>query len=215
MAGAGQQSDDADALSKGALSILEVAGPLFADKGFDAVSINDIARGAGVSKANVFHHFKSKEGLYLAVLKRACEHSARALDEVEGAPDDDPRVRLEAFFIRHLQALFAHPRSTRLILRELLENGSERGRQLAEEVFSGQFARLVGLVREGQSQGLLRKDFDAALLAFLLVGANAFFFETRDVLRHLPEVDFAHSPEHYSSAVFALLAGGAARIPRS
>lgn len=206
-----QKSETDHALSKGALSILEVAEQLFADKGFDAVSINDIAQRAGVSKANIFHHFKSKEGLYIAVLKLACEHSAQALDEVEGALTDGPQAQLEAFFTHHLQALLAHSRSTQLIQRELLENGTERGKQLAEEVFSEHFSRLVGLVREGQSQGLLREDFDAALLAFLLVGANVFFFETRSVLKHLPEVDFAESPDHYGSAVFALLSRGFAK----
>ena len=211
MARAERKSRPGRALSKGALSILEVAEQLFAEKGFDAVSINDIAQGANVSKANIFHHFKSKEGLYMAVLKSACKHSAKALDEVESTLADGPQAQLESFFSRHLQALLAHPRATRLIQRELLENGSQRGRQLAEEVFSEHFSRLVGLVRKGQSLGLLRKDFDAALLAFLLVGANIFFFETRSVLKHLPEVDFAESPGHYSAAVFLLLSCGVAK----
>jgi len=197
-----------NALSKGAISILDVAEQLFADKGFDAVSINDIAQQAGVSKANIFHHFKSKEGLYMSVLKLACEHSALALDEVERTLPDAPQAQLGSFLTHHLQALLAHPQSTRLIQRELLENGSTRGRQLAEEVFSEHFSRLVELVREAQSQGLLRKDFDTALLAFMLVGANIFFFETQAVLKHLPEVGFADSPDRYSSAVFDLMLHG-------
>ncbi|HIP52390.1 MAG TPA: TetR/AcrR family transcriptional regulator [Chromatiales bacterium] len=208
MVDAACESERDDTLSKGALSIYEVAERLFADKGFDAVSISDIALQAGVSKANVFHHFKSKEGLYLAVLKSACEKSARALDEVEGLSKDDPKRRLEAFFARHLQLLLDHPRATRLIQRELLEGGSGRGRRLAEEVFSEHFIRLVELVCQGQREGVLGKDFDAALLAFLLVGANLFFFETRSILKHLPEVDFAESPDHYSFSVFSLLSRG-------
>jgi TetR/AcrR family transcriptional regulator len=202
---------DAQSLSKGARSILDVAERLFADKGFDAVSINDIAVQAGVSKANIFHHFKSKEGLYMAVLQSACEHSAQALDEVEGVLNKDPQARLETFFSLHLKALLAHPRSSRLIQRELLEGASERGGQVAEQVFSRHFSRVVELVRDGQSQGFLREDFDAGLLAFLLVSANVFFFESRPVLRHLPEVDFADSPDHYNAAVFELLSRGFAR----
>jgi len=205
---ADQKSEPCYDLSKGAQSILEVAEQLFADKGFDAVSINDIAQRADVSKANIFHHFKSKEGLYMAVLKSACEHSAQALDEVERTLTDGPQTQLKTFFTHHLQALLAHPRSTRLIQRELFENGSERGRQLAEEVFSEHFSRLVGLVREGQSQGVLHKDFDAALLACLLVGANVFFFETRSVLKHLPGINFADTPDRYSLSVFELLSHG-------
>jgi len=83
MAGAENKPETDSASSPGAQSILEVAEQLFADSGFDSVSISDIAQRADVSKANIFHHFKSKEGLYLAVLKSACGHSARTLDEVE------------------------------------------------------------------------------------------------------------------------------------
>jgi len=209
MARAHPKSDADRALSAGALSILYVAEQLFADKGFDGVSINDIAQRAEVSKANIFHHFGSKDGLYIAVLKSACEHSARALDEVEHTlSDDGPRAQVEAFFIRHLQGLLANPQSTRLIQRELLEGGSERGRRLAEQVFSAQFSRLVELVSAGQSRGQFREEFDAALVAFMLIGASVFFVESRDVLQHLPQADFANSPDCYSSAVFQLLSNG-------
>ncbi len=209
MAGTEYKVETDCASSPGAQSILEVAEQLFADSGFDSVSISDIAQRADVSKANIFHHFKSKEGLYLAVLKSACRHSAQTLDEVERTlSDDGPQVQVEAFFTRHLQSLLANPRTTRLIQRELLESGSERGRRLAEQVFSEQFSRLVELFRAGQSQGHFRKQFDPALVAFLLISANAFFVETRAVLQHLPGTDFAESADRYSSAVYQLLSHG-------
>jgi len=162
-----------------------------------------------VSKANIFHHFGSKDGLYIAVLKSACEHSAKTLDEVERTlSGDDSRAQIEAFFIRHLQGLLINPQSTRLIQRELLEGGSKRGRRLAEQVFSAQFTQLVELISAGQSRDQFRGEFNAALIAFLLIGASVFFVESRDVLQHLPRVDFAKSPEIYSSAVFQLLSHG-------
>ncbi|RMD71924.1 MAG: TetR/AcrR family transcriptional regulator, partial [Gammaproteobacteria bacterium] len=99
--------------TKGAQAILEAAEALFAERGFDAVSLSDIAQKAGMAKSSILHHFRSKEGLYLAVLKRACERSAWAL---EGSS-------LEAFFLGHLKALFAHAATTRLIQRELMERG--------------------------------------------------------------------------------------------
>jgi TetR/AcrR family transcriptional regulator len=65
---------------EGAERILAAAEELFAKEGFDAVSMNAIADKAGVSKANVFHHFKSKNDLYLAVIKQACQQACAFID---------------------------------------------------------------------------------------------------------------------------------------
>ncbi len=188
--------------------ILEVAERLFAEKGYEAASISDIARAAGVSKANVFHHFRSKEGLYMAVLRQACRHTASTLDRAASRAVVDSRAALRDFMIHQARLLFEHAQSSRLIQRELFEHASERGQRLAEEVFAEHFSRLVALVEAGQAQGRLRTDLDAALLAFLLIGANVFFFETRAVLEHLPGVGFAGDPESFSAAAFELMARG-------
>ena len=191
-----------------AARILEVAEILFAERGYEGASISEIAQAAGVSKANVFHHFGSKDALYMEVLKAACRHSAAVLEEAVGQAAGDPRAALTAFFVRQLRMLFEQARSTRLLQRELFEHGSLHGRRLAEEVFAGHFGRLVDLVREGQRMRQLRQGVDPALLAFLLIAANVFFFETHAVLEHLPEVDFAADAETYARAVLELLAKG-------
>lgn len=195
-------------LSRGALLILDAAESLFAAKDFDAVSINEIARHAQTSKANIYHHFKSKEVLYISVLKNACERSVSALNEVNSQLSDDPLKQLNQFFAGHLQAILSSPLSTRLIQRELLENGEQKGKLLAEEVFSDTFANVVRLVKQAQDKGMIRQGIDPSLLAFLMFGANVVFFESRSVLKHLPDVNFTESPEEYSLAIFDLLTHG-------
>ena len=200
-------------LSDGARAILGVAKRLFAEKGFDAVSINQIAQQAGVSKANVFHHFTSKDALYLAVLKVACEETVGSLAEAHssGNAGED----LWSFFSSHLAAMLANQASARLILREIMESKNEREQTLAEHVFAEYFSRLVGMVSEGQTQGLLRKGFDPALLAYLMLGANVFFFENHTVTAHLAEGGFARMPDRYSHDVFRLLLQGALVDPET
>jgi TetR/AcrR family transcriptional regulator, mexJK operon transcriptional repressor len=66
-------------------SILAAAKRTFLSSGFGAVSMDTIAREAGVSKATVYAHFAGKEDLFGAVIGRECEHylasfSAGALD---------------------------------------------------------------------------------------------------------------------------------------
>jgi TetR/AcrR family transcriptional regulator len=195
-------------LCKGALSILNIAEDLFSKNGFSAVSMNEIAQQAKVSKANIFHHFKSKEGLYLAVLKQACKRSSAALDLVNTNSSDDLLEKMNRFFSGHLTTLLSESSATRLIQRELMENGEQKGKQLAEEVFADTFAKVTHLVREAQKYDLVRQNVDPALLAFLLLGANVIFFEAHAMLKYLPDINFAESPEDYSSAVFDILTNG-------
>ena len=49
--------------------ILEGARRLFAANGFDATSMDDIAEAASVAKGAVYHHFASKEAVFLRVLE--------------------------------------------------------------------------------------------------------------------------------------------------
>ncbi|GIP17442.1 TetR family transcriptional regulator [Paenibacillus montaniterrae] len=49
--------------------IMEQAGQLFMEKGYNAVSVNDICKAASVSKGSLYHHFQSKEQLLLEVIE--------------------------------------------------------------------------------------------------------------------------------------------------
>jgi TetR/AcrR family transcriptional regulator len=187
--------------------ILATAEKLFAEYGFDAVSMHSIAEQAGVSKANVFHHFTSKNELYIAVLRHACRDASEHLDDL-GSDDTPLAERLGKFAHAHLESLLEHSQVTRLSLRELLNDDSRQNQELAEKVYGEKFARFVAILRAGQEAGELRDDIDPAMVATVLIGANVFFFEARDVLRHLPEVKFSELPDRYSAMLADLLLQG-------
>lgn len=187
--------------------ILAAAEALFSEQGFDAVSMNAIAAKAGVSKANIFHHFSSKNALYLAVVKEACKESQTRVQLVEQSQTSFA-ARLSHFARHQLQSMLENGQTTRLILRELLKNGPERGRELAEEVFGQSFAELVNMIRDGQAAGELRQDNDPAAIAVMLIGMNVYFFEARDVLRHYPDVNFADNPQQFSDHMMQLMLHG-------
>lgn len=187
--------------------ILAAAKDLFAESGFDAVSVNAIAERAGVSKANIFHHFKSKNELYLAVLKMACSESRDQIDQF--GSNESPFVdRLRNYLQSHLAGILRDERFTSLILRDLLESGPQRGKELAEQVFGQSFARMVEILRTGQSNGALRSDVDPAMVATLLTGADVFFFQSREILRHFPDVTFTETPARYSEMLADILLRG-------
>lgn len=200
-------SDDSQNPSAGRTEILAAATDLFAESGFDGVSINAIACRAGTSKANVFHHFGSKDALYLETMRSACGTFEPVLDrlaETEGGFDE----RLLQFLREDIEQMFAEPDRARLILREVLESGPSRGRELATEVFDEHFARLVEMFRGGQRAGVLTDEVPPALAASMAIACNVFLFQSQHVLRHLSGVDFVDDPERYAALVSRVLLRG-------
>lgn len=187
--------------------ILEAARRLFSERGFDATSVHAIAEAAGVSKANVFHHFKNKDALYLATVRSGCDSFC---DEIERLGRDDGPLaeRLHRYAAEHLAHVLENGPLTRLILRDLLEAGERRGQEFAEQVFGQNFARLVAILRQGQARGELRADIDPALAAILMIGMDITFFQAREVFRHYPDVGFADRPDDYSRMAMDILLHG-------
>lgn len=189
--------------------ILAAAATLFAEHGYDRVSMNQIAAAAAVSKANVFHHFSSKKELYLAVVRGACNAAERL--RTLGEPGGPVSRRLPDYAEGMLRDMLEHDQIHRLMMRELLTDRDDRfDRDLAERVFGDTFARLVAILRSAQETGELRRDIDPAMVATLLIGASVFFFQSWEVLRHFPDVRFAQDPSGYSRMLVDLLLNGMA-----
>jgi AcrR family transcriptional regulator len=68
--------------------ILEAAGRCFAASGYAKATVEEIAAGAGVSKALVYHHFDGKEDVLQAVLERTLDewHEVSGIDGLADAP---------------------------------------------------------------------------------------------------------------------------------
>lgn len=73
--------------------LLDVGRALFAQKGFDAASIEEVAHRAGVSKPVVYEHFGSKEGLYAVVVDREMQQLLQRITSALSA--GHPRELLE------------------------------------------------------------------------------------------------------------------------
>lgn len=191
----------------GAQAILRSAMELFAERGFDAVPLSAIAERAGVCKANIFHHYGSKDGLYVAVMRQASDHTARLLAEVtQGAGTFAERIH--HFARAHLLYLVQNQCVARLILRELAQGDVERGRTMVEGAFGGNFATLVSIFKSGQLDGQVRGELDPAVMALALLAGNVFFFQAQPLLPHMANVQFAADPEYYSNMVVNLFLHG-------
>lgn len=150
--------------------LLDVGRALFADKGFEATSVEEIATRADVSKPVVYEHFGGKEGLYAVVVDR--EVSA-LLGAIMGAlvddPPPDPRLLLERAVLALLDYVESNTDGFRILVRDS---------PVAQA--TGTFASLIGDVAT-QVEHLLSDEFtrsgldpkNAPMYAQMLVGMVA------------------------------------------
>ena len=107
--------------------LLEAAGRAVAEKGYAAATIDDIVRGAGVSKKTFYEHFHDKLGCFLAAYEAASdelyEHVRAAQDS--DAASSDWLARTHAGIHAYLRWLAAEPALARVFLIEVAAAGPE------------------------------------------------------------------------------------------
>ena len=97
--------------------ILDAALDAFASRGYHGARIDAIAAAAGLSKPNLLYYFKTKDALYLAVLRRTLELWLEPLRELDEARD--PRAALEAYVARKLAYSRDLPSASKLFALEI------------------------------------------------------------------------------------------------
>ncbi len=96
--------------------LLDVGRTLFAERGFEATSIEEIASRAGVSKPVVYEHFGGKEGLYAVVVDREMQ---RLLDRfTESLSTGHPRELLEQAALMFLSYIEDETDGFRILVRD-------------------------------------------------------------------------------------------------
>jgi AcrR family transcriptional regulator len=152
--------------SRGPGSLLEVAVGEFLTRGYDATSMEDLSRAAGITKSSFYHHFSGKEALLRAALERALDGLFAVLDE-EGARIGTPLQRLQHIVRGQVAVLIAELPYVTVLLRVRGNTESERWALERRREFD---AHVAALVREAVEAGELRKEVEPALAARLLSG---------------------------------------------
>ena len=72
--------------------ILDAAEDLFAEKGYSATSLGDVADRVGIRSPSLYNHFRNKEALYQSVLERLLVDFSAPLEELEGGAVTHDRI---------------------------------------------------------------------------------------------------------------------------
>jgi TetR/AcrR family transcriptional regulator, fatty acid metabolism regulator protein len=126
--------------------LLRLAYRLMATKGMHRMTLQDVADAAGMSKANVVYHYKTKEDLVLRAMQWVLERvTVRIVDATSSATGRDAKIRAM------VDAIFVDPQRNRnfyIVYAELIAHSSRNGR-FAElnswfrEIVTGQYAAVI------------------------------------------------------------------------
>ena len=151
--------------------ILDVAFRLFIEKGYENTSIQDIIDNlGGLSKGAIYHHFKSKEELLIAVTDRMTSESNQMLAVIRDRSDLTGKEKLKTIFRESIKRpvqddIFTvgpnfhnNPKLLFSLLHDTIEN-------VAPNYISP-------IIRQGISDGSIKTDYPEQLAELILLAAN-------------------------------------------
>jgi TetR/AcrR family fatty acid metabolism transcriptional regulator len=186
--------------------ILAAAVKVFAEKGFHASRVGDIAEEAGIAYGLVYHYFASKEDLLETIFRTTWTEMLARVREVEeaGVPAAEAVRQVTALLLRTWRR---DPALVRVLVREVTRN--QHVQQEIEEITEAMKA-LETIVRRGQESGEFRSELDPRLAAVVFYGALEEVLSSW-VLGQLPDRD--EDIERAEKNVVAVLTGGLMEKP--
>lgn len=133
---------------------------VFAERGFEATSISQIAEAVGIGKGTVYEYFESKEDLIAHAMTAWVEQASLAVaGQLEGV--DQPALRLRRFAELSMQAFLSDERTARIgiaMFQALLSGGVPPHHELIREMFQGFRKTITDILLDGVSRGDFRPE---------------------------------------------------------
>lgn len=154
--------------------IIDTAERLFAMKGYEQCSVNDILTEIGIAKGTFYHYFKSKEEVLDAVIEKATVMIAERVSEVADIPDLSPEDKLLQVFL----SMKIEKQMGEGLLEEMhkTENVLMHQKSLVSimEVLT---PMLTKIVEEGNKSGAFRCEYPEQFMQIFLAASTTLFDE--------------------------------------
>ena len=147
--------------------LLGLARRAFAERSYDDVSIDDLAREAKISKGLLYHYFSSKDEVLQTVFRENWAELLERFEQVE-ASDEPADEKLHGIVKILLRTWRNDPDLVTVMVREV-----GRSAQLASqvEVIGQGFAVIERVIEQGQSEGVFRAELDPRLASWVVYGS--------------------------------------------
>jgi TetR/AcrR family transcriptional regulator len=147
---------------------LELAVSAFAEKGFEATRMEDVAEVTGVPKATLYYHFQGKEQILAWLLADLLRDVAEAVQRAVAGPGSSLQ-RLEAIVRAQLEVMAARPDACRVLLLDVSRAG--RIPEIAAAIGEAFLLPVARLLAEGRADGSIRGSVDDEATSAAIYGA--------------------------------------------
>lgn len=162
--------------------ILQAATRVFAKHGFEGATLQKISKAAKSVDRMIYYYFKSKEGLFIAVLEQMyvqMNHAESLIELSSDKPEQALREVIE-FVMRYYRE---HPEFIALLNTENLHQGRHIVKSLHAAKYSSPAVNVIkSILKRGQQMGLFRHHVRALDVYLLIVSTNYFYVSNRFTL---------------------------------
>ncbi|MEM1033144.1 MAG: TetR/AcrR family transcriptional regulator [Myxococcota bacterium] len=180
--------------------IIDVATTLFAERGYAATSMRDVASGASCTKPALYYHFDNKEALFLEVIVATTNAVVDLLRGAMGAPGT-VRERMQASMHAYFAHLRAHPRALKVMMQAEISTDVGQPTIDFKSMRQSHINLVMPLLREGVDRGEIRADVDLYDALHVIAGA----MDARAIQFVLEDEPI---PVDYPERILALIFGG-------
>ena len=176
--------------------ILAAATEEFGARGFDATTVERIARRGRVNKAMIYYHFHNKRALYTTIVRDHFTPIAERLAAIVANPAPPDR-QLDRLIASVVESVDASAYFLPIFLREIADGGVHLGSEELERI-ARIFATVTGVIAEGGRQKVFR-PIHPALAHFTLMGPLVMYRASAPVRARIKTVRRVEIPEADSS----------------
>jgi len=182
--------------------LLEAAGPIFAEKGFQAANVRAICKRAGVNLAAISYHFRGKEQFYIETIRHALQRVLEVVpwSDLDSPPEASPELALRRFlhgFLRRLFSAEARQWCHTLVTREMREP-TEAAWEFVRGIVRPSFERLQAILARMLPADVTPRELN--LIGGSVIGQALHYDHARHVLPLLL------GPEEYATYNVEVLA---------
>jgi AcrR family transcriptional regulator len=173
--------------------IISHAMQLFADKGFEATSIRDLAKVADVNVAMVNYYFGSKEKLMEAIIEEKAAYMKDRIEELNANTSISEIDKVNALIEDYVNRIVSNPNFHKLLYKELMGSNREYLNQILTNTFARNTKNFAKIIDSGIKKKVFKK-VDSVLTVASIVGSITQIMMSKNMCNQLMEKPQDYEP---------------------